>query len=41
MSSLTGCYGRFRDQLPHHPLTLADWVLVGKDLVGEREKQAA
>ena len=28
-------YKLFRDQLPKHPLTLADWVLAEKDLVNE------
>ena len=26
-------YEMFRDKLPDHPLTLADWVLAEKDLV--------
>ena len=26
-------YEMFRDKLPNHPLTLADWVLAEKDLV--------
>jgi hypothetical protein len=26
-------YELFRDKLPHHPLTLEDWVLAEKDLV--------
>ena len=26
-------YEMFRDKLPEHPLTLADWVLAEKDLV--------
>lgn len=27
-------YELFRDKLPEHPLTLEDWVLAEKDLVG-------
>lgn len=30
-------YALFRDKLPDHPLTLEDWVLAEKDLVGEIE----
>lgn len=30
-------YALFRDKLPDHPLTLEDWVLAEKDLVGEAE----
>lgn len=30
-------YALFRDKLPDHPLTLEDWVLAEKDLVGETE----
>jgi hypothetical protein len=31
----------FRDKLPNHPLTLADWVLAEKDLVNDMELEAA
>lgn len=27
----------FRDRLPHHPLSLEDWVLAEKDLVASLE----
>ncbi len=30
-------YLLFRDKLPAHPLTLEDWVLAEKDLVGDLE----
>ena len=30
-------YAMFRDKLPDHPLTLADWVLAEKDLVSMRD----
>ena len=30
-------YALFRDRLPDHPLTLEDWVLAEKDLVGDIE----
>jgi len=30
----------FRDKLPEHPLTLDDWVMAEKDLVGEIETAA-
>ena len=30
-------YEMFRDKLPHHPLTLEDWVLAEKDLVNSLE----
>jgi len=30
-------YELFRDKLPEHPLTLADWVLAEKDLVNSLE----
>lgn len=30
-------YEMFRDKLPEHPLTLADWVLAEKDLVNSLE----
>jgi hypothetical protein len=29
----------YRDKLPDHPLTLADWVLAEKDLVGPMEAE--
>jgi hypothetical protein len=29
----------YRDKLPEHPLTLADWVLAEKDLVATREAE--
>ena len=32
-------YELFRDKLPHRPLTLEDWVLAEKDLVGDREAE--
>ncbi|MSU59475.1 MAG: hypothetical protein EXS35_15110 [Pedosphaera sp.] len=28
-------YALYRDKLPHHPLTLEDWVLAEKDLVND------
>ena len=28
-------YAMFRDRLPDHPLTLEDWVMAEKDLVGD------
>jgi hypothetical protein len=31
----------YRDKLPEHPLTLADWVLAEKDLVAMREADEA
>ena len=34
-------YVLFRDKLPHHPLTLLDWVLAEKDLVNDMELEAA
>lgn len=34
-------YALFRDKLPHHPLTLEDWVLAEKDLVNDREAEEA
>ncbi len=30
-------YELFRDKLPNHPLTLADWVMAEKDLVSSVE----
>ena len=30
-------YRLYRDKLPHHPLTLEDWVLAEKDLVNSLE----
>jgi len=30
-------YEMFRDKLPDHPLTLADWVMAEKDLVAMME----
>jgi hypothetical protein len=30
----------YRDKLPEHPLTLADWVLAEKDLVNSLEADA-
>ena len=30
-------YEIFRDKLPEHPLTLEDWILAEKDLVGSME----
>ncbi|HTY87562.1 MAG TPA: hypothetical protein VMB80_08870 [Candidatus Acidoferrum sp.] len=30
-------YRLYRDKLPEHPLTLADWVLAEKDLVATME----
>jgi hypothetical protein len=33
-------YALFRDKLPHHPLTLEDWVLAEKDLVNDLEAEA-
>ncbi|TAL03464.1 MAG: hypothetical protein EPO07_06100 [Verrucomicrobia bacterium] len=33
-------YALFRDKLPDHPITLEDWVLAEKDLVGEIELDA-
>lgn len=32
-------YVMFRDRLPQRPLTLEDWVLAEKDLVGELETE--
>jgi hypothetical protein len=32
-------YRLYRDKLPDHPLTLADWVLAEKDLVGTMEAE--
>jgi len=32
-------YEMFRDKLPDHPLTLADWVLAEKDLVNSMETE--
>lgn len=32
-------YEMFRDKLPEHPLTLADWVMAEKDLVAEMETE--
>jgi hypothetical protein len=32
-------YRLYRDKLPDHPLTLADWVLSEKDLVGTMEAE--
>jgi len=32
-------YRLYRDRLPEHPLTLADWVLAEKDLVAAREAE--
>ena len=32
-------YRLYRDKLPEHPLTLADWVLAEKDLVAAREAE--
>ncbi len=32
-------YHLYRDRLPEHPLTLADWVLAEKDLVATREAE--
>jgi hypothetical protein len=29
----------FRDKLPHHPLTLEDWVLAEKDLANSMETE--
>ena len=29
----------YRDKLPEHPLTLADWVLAEKDLVNSMEAE--
>ena len=34
-------YEMFRDKLPHRPLSLEDWVLAEKDLVGEIETEEA
>jgi hypothetical protein len=34
-------YELFRDKLPAHPLTLEDWVLAEKDLVGTLETEEA
>ena len=34
-------YRLYRDKLPDHPLTLADWVLAEKDLVGTMEAEEA
>ena len=33
-------YELFRDKLPDHPLTLADWVLAEKDLVNSLEAES-
>ena len=32
-------YRLYRDRLPEHPLTLADWVLAEKDLVASMEAE--
>ncbi len=32
-------YRLYRDRLPDHPLTLADWVLAEKDLVATMEAE--
>ena len=32
-------YRLYRDKLPEHPLTLADWVLAEKDLVASMEAE--
>jgi hypothetical protein len=32
-------YRLYRDRLPEHPLTLADWVLAEKDLVATMETE--
>ncbi len=32
-------YEIFRDRLPDHPLTLADWVMAEKDLVASMEAE--
>jgi hypothetical protein len=32
-------YRLYRDKLPDHPLTLADWVLAEKDLVNSMEAE--
>ena len=34
-------YALYRDRLPDHPLTLEDWVLAEKDLVGDLESEEA
>jgi hypothetical protein len=34
-------YEMFRDKLPDHPLTLADWVTAEKDLVNSLEAEEA
>ena len=34
-------YEMFRDKLPDHPLTLADWVMAEKDLVNLLEAEEA
>lgn len=34
-------YEMFRDKLPEHPLTLADWVLAEKDLVNSMQTEQA
>lgn len=34
-------YKLFRDKLPDRPLTLDDWVLAEKDLVGELQAEEA
>jgi hypothetical protein len=34
-------YRLYRDKLPDHPLTLADWVLAEKDLVATMETEGA
>lgn len=32
-------YRLYRDKLPEHPLTLADWVLAEKDLVASMDAE--
>lgn len=32
-------YALYRDKLQKHPLTLEDWVLAEKDLIGELETE--
>ena len=32
-------YEMFRDKLPNHPLTLADWVMAEKDLANSLEAE--
>ena len=34
-------YELYRDRLPDHPLTLADWVLAEKDLVSATEAEVS